>query len=358
MTFATGLRRASTGLLIYGVVGLLVAVLGLVALVWVGGRMDTLSERTSIQVEGLATTLDSSADALDDAATSAVSFALTLERTPPSIRQAAQTVANLQGNLRSVAGQLGAISILGSQPLGQVATLFSQMATDLDGLDTRLELIATDLDGNKTALLANAASLRATAVQLDSLAASLRGGFVEESFDDVAAVLTVLALALILVTALPAIGALVFGWWLRRLTDVMAVRHEVGIPGLIPGDEPATTLQAPLFDAEVDATLALHEPSEGGREDPIVTGYRPVLRLSDAAIGEQDIGMMELVAVVPIEPGTSGPVTIRVHRLVADVVRSRLAPGSTAHVLEGDRVVGRIVVRSVRDTTQGADLEL
>jgi hypothetical protein len=226
MTLAAGLRRASTGLLIYGVVGLLVAVLGLVALVWVGGRVTTLSERTSAQVERLALTLDASADALDDAATSAVSFALTLERTPPTIRQAAQTVANLQVNLRSVAGQLGAISILGSQPLGQVATLFSQMATDLEGLDTRLELIATDLEGNKTALLANAESLRATAVQLDTLATSLRAGFVEESFDDIAAVLTVLALALILVTALPAIGALVFGWWLRRTIDVMAARHE------------------------------------------------------------------------------------------------------------------------------------
>jgi hypothetical protein len=222
MTLAVGLRRASTGLLIYGAVGLLVAALGLVALVWVGGRVATLSERTAAQVEELALTLEASADALDDAATSAVSFALTLERTPPTIRQAAQTVGNLQTNLRLTADQLASVSILGSNPLGQVATLFSQMASDLDGLDTRLELIATDLEGNKTALLANAESLRVTAVRLDSLAAGLRGGFVEDSFDDVAAVLTILALALILVTALPAIGALAFGWWLRRTIDAMA----------------------------------------------------------------------------------------------------------------------------------------
>jgi hypothetical protein len=357
MTLAAGLRRASTGLLIYGVVGLLVAVLGLVALVWVGGRVTTLSERTSAQVERLALTLDSSADALDDAATSAVSFALTLERTPPTIRQAAQTVANLQVNLRSVAGQLGAISILGSQPLGQVATLFSQMATDLEGLDTRLELIATDLEGNKTALLANAESLRATAVQLDTLATSLRAGFVEESFDDIAAVLTVLALALILVTALPAVGALVFGWWLRRTIDVMTARHEGVVSGLSSEDDAATALQAPTFDAEVDATLTLLATDSGGRADAVVTGYRPVLRLTDAPIGEQNIGMMEVVTPDPIEPGTSGPMTIRVHRVVAELVKSRLSTGSTADVLEGDRVVGRIVVRSVRDTTPGADPE-
>lgn len=215
-SLAVGLRRASTGLLIYGAVGLTVAALGLVGLMWVGGRVAALSERTSVQVEGLARTLEASGDALDDAGASAISFAVTLERTPPSIRQAAQTVANLEGNLRSTADQLAAISILGSRPLGQVAALFGQMASDLDGLDTRLELVASDLEGNKAALLANAASLRATATRLDGLAADLRGGIVEESFADVSAVLTILALALILVTALPAIGALAFGWWLRR----------------------------------------------------------------------------------------------------------------------------------------------
>lgn len=215
-SLAVGLRRASTGLLLYGAVGLTVAALGLVALVWVGGRVAALSERTSTQVEGLARTLEASGDALEDAGSSAVSFAVTLERTPPSIRQAAQTVANLEGNLRSTADQLAAVSILGSRPLGQVASLFGQMASDLDGLDTRLELVASDLEGNKAALLANADSLRATATRLDGLAADLRGGIVEESFDDVSAVLTVLALALILVTALPASGALAFGWWLRR----------------------------------------------------------------------------------------------------------------------------------------------
>lgn len=213
---AAALRRASTGLLAYGAVGLAVAVLGLVALLWVGGRVATLSERTATQVEELALTLEASSDALADAGTSAVSFAVTLERTPPSVRQAAQTVANLEGNLRATANQLAGISILGSQPLGQVAGLFGQMATDLDGLDTRLEAIATDLESNKGALLINAASLRATGARLDGLATDLRGGIVEESFADVSAVLTVLALALVLVTALPAIGALAFGWWLRR----------------------------------------------------------------------------------------------------------------------------------------------
>lgn len=227
MTLQAGLRRASTGLLIYGAVGLIVAALGLVALVWVGGRVGSLAERTGDQVEALAVTLEASGRTLADAATTSVSFAVTLERTPPSVRQAARTVANLEANMRVTAAQLGAISIFGSQPLAEVAALFGQMATDLDGLDTRLDLIATDLDGNSDALLANADSLRALGVRLDGIAADLRGGFVEDSFADVSAVLTLLALALVLVTALPAIGAISFGWWLRR---TLAARPATSAP--------------------------------------------------------------------------------------------------------------------------------
>ncbi len=230
MTLAAGLRRASTGLLLYGAVGLTVAVLGLVALVWVGGRVGGLAERTGIQVEAIAATLDASAAALTDAATTSVSFAVTLERTPPTVRQAAQTVADLEADLRRTSDQLSAISIFGSRPLGEVGALFGTMASDLDGLDTRLDLIATDLESNKAALLTNAASLRALGMRLDSLATDLRGGFVEDSFADVSAVLTLLAVALILVTALPAVGALAFGWWLRGTLDRAAPAAVTGPP--------------------------------------------------------------------------------------------------------------------------------
>lgn len=239
MTLATGLRRASTGLLLYGAVGLVVAALGLVALAWTGGRLASLAERTGTQVEALAQTLDASGKTLTDAATTSVSFAVTLERTPPSVRQAAATVANLEANLRLTADQLASISIFGSQPLGQVSGMFGQMAGDLDGLDSRLDLIATDLEGNRDALLTNAASLRALGQKLDGIAADLRGGFVSDSFADVSGVLTLLALALILVTALPAVGALAFGWWLRRLLDVAALGPPGSALDLAPGvDDP------------------------------------------------------------------------------------------------------------------------
>jgi hypothetical protein len=221
----SGLHRLSNGLIGYGLVGLAIAIVGLAALLWVGGRVGGLADRTSAQVESIIATLDKTAAALDDAGTSAVSFAVTLERTPPIVRQAADTIGNLQVNLRAVEQQLASFSILGNQPLSEAARLFGQMATDLEGLDTRLDSLAAALDDNKASLLANAESLRALGVEIGGLADDLRTGIVEDSLADVQVIVTVLILVLVAWTAVPAAGALGVGWWLRR--ELAAVAEPV-----------------------------------------------------------------------------------------------------------------------------------
>jgi len=213
----TGLRRLSLGLIGYGVIGLILAVAGLLVLISVGGRVTSAVDRTSTQVESLVATLEDSSLVLRDASSSAISFAVTLERTPPSVRQVAATLGNLQGNLRTVEAQLGSIAILGTRPLADVARLFGQMAADLDGLDTRLEGIATDLEENKTKLLANATSLAALGDRLDAIAADLDRGTIQDGLADLPGTLTILALLLVAWAALPAAGALALGLWLRRV---------------------------------------------------------------------------------------------------------------------------------------------
>ncbi len=215
MTMRGGLRRLSTGLIAYGLVGLTLALAGAVALVWVGGRLGGIAERTGGQVESIVATLDQTAVVLERAGSSAISFAGTLERTPPAVRQTAQTIANLRANLLLVQGQLGALNILGSRPLSNAADLFGQMATDLEGLDVRLGTIATDLDTNRSTLVENSASLGTLGVALQGVADDLREGAIEDSLADVQLILTVLSVMLIAWTALPAIGALGLGWWIR-----------------------------------------------------------------------------------------------------------------------------------------------
>ena len=216
LTLRGGLRRLSSGLIAYGVIGLVLALVGGFALSWVGGRVGGIADRTSEQVESIVETLDETALVLGSMGTSATSFSGTLERTPPAVRQTAQTVANLRANLILVQGQLGAINILGARPLADAANLFGQMAADLEGLDTRLEVIAADLDNNRAALLDNSTRLKALGTELDGVADGLRAGPIEESLDDLQLILVVMSILLIVWTALPAAGALGLGWWLRR----------------------------------------------------------------------------------------------------------------------------------------------
>jgi hypothetical protein len=208
-------RRLGTGLLIYGAIGLTLAILGLLALLYAGNRIGGLADRTTQQVETVIATLEDTSTVLIDAGSTAGSFAVTLERTPPTVRQAATTIGNLQSQLRRVSSQLDVFSILGSNPLSGVSSLFGDLATDLEGLDTRLELIARDLEDNRDKLVTNSQSLNALGVRLQLVADDLREGVIQDSLADVQLIVTVLAFLFVVWTAVPAVGALFLGRWLR-----------------------------------------------------------------------------------------------------------------------------------------------
>jgi hypothetical protein len=72
------------------------------ALVWAGGRFASLGGRIETQVASIADTLDKTAAVLQDASSSATSFAVTLERTPPIVRQVADAVGDIETSLKAV----------------------------------------------------------------------------------------------------------------------------------------------------------------------------------------------------------------------------------------------------------------
>jgi hypothetical protein len=211
-----GLLRLSDGLIAFGVVGIVVALLGLVALAWASGRVSAVADSVDIEVKQMTLTLDRTADTLHDAGSLAGSFAVTLERTPPTVRQAALTIRNLRPNLEEIGSQLASINILGSAPLAGPARLFDEMALGLQDLDTQLELVASDLETDRDALLANARSLTEAGDQAAVLADRVRAGFIQDGLDDLRTVLWITIVVLVGWAAVPAIGALVLGLWLRR----------------------------------------------------------------------------------------------------------------------------------------------
>ena len=211
----TGLRRLSRGLIAYGVVGLIIALLGLIALAYAGSRIGAVADRATTAVEDTATTLDRSADALHDAATTARSFMVTLTRSSEAVSQAADTIRGVRPELLDLETQFRSFSVLGARPLTQAADVVGEIAADLEGFDARLDAVASSLAVNRDSLQANAMSLDALGDSLAALAERMRTGILEDSLQDVQVVVTILLLVLVAWTAVPAAGALLFGWWLR-----------------------------------------------------------------------------------------------------------------------------------------------
>ena len=67
------------------------------------GRLDRATGSST-----LVATVEDSATVLKDAGSTALSFATTLERTPPTVRQAASTVESVRKTLLTIQSQLGA----------------------------------------------------------------------------------------------------------------------------------------------------------------------------------------------------------------------------------------------------------
>jgi hypothetical protein len=212
-----GLRRIANGLVVYGVIGLIVALLGLVALAWAGGRIDDLSDKTAARVSQVADTLDSTSQALTDASDTAKTFGTTLTTTVAAVDAASSRVRELEPTLADLETQFRSINILGAQPLSKAADVVGSIHGTLDGLDTQLSTVADSLRNGHDRLAANASSLGVLGTRLGALADDLRSGIVEDSLADLRSIFTVTMLVLALWAAVPAVGALMVGVWLRRL---------------------------------------------------------------------------------------------------------------------------------------------
>ena len=211
-----GLARLSRGLIAYGIVGLVVAALGLGVLAYVNTRIDAAGDRVETSMDQLATTLDRTATVLRDASATAQTFTVTLDRTSEGVSAAADTIIGVRTNLETLESVLRTVNILGVTPLGTAADAVGGIANSIEGLDSRLTGIAESLDANEDALAANATSLGQLGDSTAALAARLRSGVVEDSLADVHLVIVAMLLVLTAWSAVPAVGALALGIWLRR----------------------------------------------------------------------------------------------------------------------------------------------
>jgi hypothetical protein len=210
------LRRLARLLLGYGIAGLVVAAIGIVALVVALGRVNGLADRLRDDVGGVSATLERTATVLDNAAATAGGFGTTVDSSTSALKQAATDLRAVVPQLRDIETRANDINLLGSRPLEPIAGLFGQIAGQLGDLDVQLDGVATNLTANRAALTANATSLADLAAQTRTLSQRLGGDSLPAAVDDARWLLVAMLAIGTLGAVVPASGALLLGNWLRR----------------------------------------------------------------------------------------------------------------------------------------------
>ncbi len=209
------LRTLSTGLIVYGVIGIVLTVVLLGGELLLSSRMEVVALRVTTQLGNVATTLDKTATSLDAAADASTGFAVTIEQSAPTLHQVDDTISTMAPTLRQLQVALGGVSILGASPFGAAGEKLGSVATQLEGLQGQVSLLADNLTKNKTTLVALGASLNDLATQLRGTRDTLDSGLVEESLADMIGIVRLSIALLALWFAVPAVAALLFGIWLR-----------------------------------------------------------------------------------------------------------------------------------------------
>jgi hypothetical protein len=117
--------------------------------------------------------------------------------------------------LRDLESAANAVTIIGAQPLGRLATLFGEIATNLTDVTSQLDQVSKSLVGNRSSLEANARSLQALGDQVRTLGEQLGGDQLGAAIDSIRWLILVLLIVATIGAGVPAVGALVTGWWLR-----------------------------------------------------------------------------------------------------------------------------------------------
>ena len=207
----------SRGLIAYGIIGLVVAAIGLGSMLWVNARISHLRDEAEATVSRLATTMQLAAIVLQGASTTAGSFGGTVDETAKAVSSAALTITETRSDLSAVEAQLRSVNILGATPLSSPADAIGRIAASMNGLDTQLGLIAGNLTGNRDALARNATALTELGNSTAAVAKRLGSDPGQDSLSDVQQVIAVTLLMFATWSFVPAAGALALGLWLRRV---------------------------------------------------------------------------------------------------------------------------------------------
>ncbi len=162
------LRRMGTTLLVFGVIGMVVA--GIVAAGLIGGAIAArnLDERLAAERVRLVKTLDLVDDAMAQTATTIENAGATLDTTSGTLASASGVLAQVAATSDDLSGSLD-FSILGSQPLAGAAAKFGDLAAQVRGFQAKAEALSDNLSVNATDTTALATEVDGLRTELAAL---------------------------------------------------------------------------------------------------------------------------------------------------------------------------------------------
>ena len=223
------LRRMGTGLLVFGVVGMIVA--GIVAVGLAAGAISArnLDERVAADQARLVTTLERVDATMARTVTTIGNAGSTLTTTSETIGSAGDVLGRVADTSEELSQSLD-VSILGSRPLQGAATRFGQLAVDARAFQDKADALATNLGVNAGDAGALADSVEDLRTELSSLQSRV------SSFEVTGQLVSYLVGGILLLSLLVAwlavagAGCAWFGYRLRRLGMEVAAAPPRNMP--------------------------------------------------------------------------------------------------------------------------------
>lgn len=155
--------RWRTVLLIYGIGGLVIA--GIIAVAGLGAidRLTTVGADLVDRTAAIEMALDDAVLTIDEAASTATSFAGSIDQATVGLSAIRSSLGSLSPALRTFEAQTSLITILGERPLAGLAAQAAILATDIDTMAASVDRITRQLPDDGAAIVRLGASLRTLA---------------------------------------------------------------------------------------------------------------------------------------------------------------------------------------------------
>lgn len=224
------LRTLSTGLVVYGIFGIVLTVVMLGVSLTIGSRLEGLSTRLSDRLDTISQTVDKAATTLERAGSTSGGFSTTIDQAVTTIGQVNTTLGEVVATVRELQSTASTLTVFGQTPLTSLADRFGRVAGQVETLQAQVGTLGDNLASNQSKASALGSSMTDLATQLHEVSDVLRSGEIEDSLREVVSIVRWTLGLLAIWFAVPALGALAFGIWLRR---------QLAEDAITPGARPA-----------------------------------------------------------------------------------------------------------------------